>query len=71
MFAGGESLSLGYSSQISPLCLIRTRIRASVDDNSSEVFATPGLASSSNGENYIIPLFSERSINSFTLLLSN
>ena len=33
-----------------------------MDDNPCGVFATPGLASSSNGENYIIFLFSERPV---------
>ena len=40
------------------------------DDNPCRVFATPGLALSSNGENYIILLFSERPIQiSFALPL--
>ena len=34
----------------------------SVNGNSSGVFATPGLTSSSNGEDYVILLFSERPI---------
>ena len=36
--------------------LIRTRITTSVSDSPCGVFATQGLISSSNGENYIIPL---------------
>ena len=40
--------------------LIRIRITTSVNDNLCRVFAAPGLTSSSNSENYIVLLFSER-----------
>ena len=39
----------------------------SVNDNSCQMLASPGLTSSSNGENNIILLFSEWPINRFVL----
>ena len=62
LFAASASVILGYCDQIWPPCLIRTRTVTYVSDNPCGVFASPGPTSSSNGENYIILLFSERPI---------
>ena len=40
-------------------CSIRTGANSSVNDKSCDVFATPGLTSSSNGGSYLKLLFSE------------
>ena len=45
-----------------PPCLTSTEILASSNDKSDGLFTTPGLTSSSNGENCIVLLFSERPI---------
>ena len=41
----------------------RTKTVTLVNDNSSRVFASTGLTSSSNSDDYVILLFSERPIN--------
>ena len=40
-----------------PPCLIRTKSLTSANKNACRVCTTPGLASSSNSENYIVLLF--------------
>ena len=54
-----------YGSQMWLPCLIRTKTLISANEKSHRVLTTPGQASSSNGENYVVLLFSERPIADF------
>ena len=70
VYAASAFFILGYCSQIWLRCVIRTRTVTSVNDDSSRVFATAGLTSSSNGENHVICLFLERPSNTLLSFLS-
>ena len=50
--------------------LIRTKVLISANEESHRAFATPGLASSCKGENYIVLLFSERLIFQILVLVA-
>ena len=63
IFAAIASVILGHGNQIRPFFRMRTKIVTSVNELFCRMFATPGLASSSNGVNNAKPLFSERPIN--------